>query len=152
MHVSTQLARHLREFYFGDNWTWSTLKDHIYDISWQEAVTPVKDFNTIATLLFHMNYYLNVVAGRLENGAAYANHEASFIHPPINNQEDWQNLIRTAMEDAERFAGQIEQIPDNELDTELPYKKGSYYRNIQGVIEHNHYHLGQIVLLKKLLH
>ena len=30
-------------------------------------------------------------------------------------------------------------------------KYGHYYRNLHGIIEHTHYHLGQIVLIKKLL-
>jgi len=30
-------------------------------------------------------------------------------------------------------------------------KYGNYFRNIVGVIEHIHYHLGQIVLIKKIL-
>ena len=30
-------------------------------------------------------------------------------------------------------------------------KYGNFYRNLQGIIEHTHYHLGQISLLKKLV-
>jgi hypothetical protein len=30
-------------------------------------------------------------------------------------------------------------------------KYGTYQRNIGGMIEHSYYHLGQIVLLKKIL-
>jgi len=30
-------------------------------------------------------------------------------------------------------------------------KYGNYYRNFHGIIEHCHYHLGQIVLIKKML-
>ncbi|MDQ1090003.1 hypothetical protein QE390_004607 [Siphonobacter sp. SORGH_AS 1065] len=30
-------------------------------------------------------------------------------------------------------------------------KYGTYYRNLHGMIEHTHYHLGQIVLIKKIL-
>ena len=30
-------------------------------------------------------------------------------------------------------------------------KYGTYYRNFHGLIEHAHYHLGQIVLIKKLV-
>jgi hypothetical protein len=29
--------------------------------------------------------------------------------------------------------------------------KGSFYKKLQGVIEHNYYHLGQIVILKNLI-
>ena len=28
---------------------------------------------------------------------------------------------------------------------------GNYYRNLHGLIEHTHYHLGQVALIKKLL-
>ena len=28
---------------------------------------------------------------------------------------------------------------------------GNFYRNLHGIIEHTHYHLGQISLLKKLV-
>jgi hypothetical protein len=30
-------------------------------------------------------------------------------------------------------------------------KYGTYYRNLMGVIEHSHYHLGQISLIRKML-
>lgn len=30
-------------------------------------------------------------------------------------------------------------------------KYGSYYRNIDAMIEHSYYHLGQIVLINKIL-
>lgn len=30
-------------------------------------------------------------------------------------------------------------------------KYGSYLRNIEGVIEHSYYHLGQVVLVKKMV-
>ena len=54
--------------------------------------------------------------------------------------------------DAENFAGLIEQLPESKLRENLAGENyGNYYRNIHGIIEHTHYHLGQIVLVKKLL-
>jgi len=54
--------------------------------------------------------------------------------------------------DAENFAGLIEHLPERTLEeTFWDEKYGNYYRNIHGIIEHTHYHLGQIVLLKKIL-
>jgi len=44
----------------------------------------------------------------------------------------------------------IEQVPDEQYTAFFDQEKyGSYYRNLQGIVEHHHYHLGQIVLLKK---
>jgi hypothetical protein len=43
-------------------------------------------------------------------------------------------------------------LPENKLEEVFDDKKyGNYYRNITGIIEHNHYHLGQIVLIKKII-
>ena len=46
----------------------------------------------------------------------------------------------------------MEQLPETMLwETFADEKYGNYYRNIHGIIEHTHYHLGQIVLIKKIV-
>ena len=46
----------------------------------------------------------------------------------------------------------IEQLADEKLDSSFVDEKyGTYQRNIEGMIEHSYYHLGQIVLIKKVL-
>ena len=46
----------------------------------------------------------------------------------------------------------MEKLSDDKLfDNFADPKYGSYYRNLQGIVEHTHYHLGQIVLLKKII-
>jgi hypothetical protein len=45
-----------------------------------------------------------------------------------------------------------EQLADSILSEDFTDKKyGSYYRNIIDIIEHMHYHLGQIAILKKII-
>jgi len=46
----------------------------------------------------------------------------------------------------------IEQLPESQLWVTFSQEKyGNYYRNLHGIIEHIHYHLGQIVLIKKII-
>ena len=74
----------------------------------------------------------------------------SFAHPPIQSKEDWEKLLDKLWTDAETFASLIEQLPESKLWEDFADGKyGNYYRNIHGIIEHTHYHLGQIVLIKK---
>lgn len=61
MNSTKQIAKHFRDVHFGGNWTFVNLKDTLADITWQEAITKYKDLNTIATLVFHSNYYVNPV-------------------------------------------------------------------------------------------
>lgn len=152
MQITTQISKHFREVFWGGNWTWANLKDNLTDVTWQQATTQVGSFNTIATLVFHINYYVGVALKVLQGEPLTGNDKYSFTHPPINNEEDWQNMLDKAWANAEEFARLIEAFPEERLWEDFVDKKyGSYYRNFQGIIEHTHYHLGQIALIKKML-
>lgn len=152
MNLTAQIAKQFRDVYYGGNWTAVNLKDVLADIDWQQATTKVYSFNTIAALVFHMNYYVSAVTKVLKGAPLDAHDKYSFDHPPILSQEDWEKLLDKIWTDAESFSKLIEQLPENKLGEIFSDEKyGTYYRNITGVIEHVHYHLGQIVLIKKLL-
>ena len=152
MNVTIQIAKHLREVHFGGNWTTVNMKEQLADVTWEEATTQVYSFNTIATLVYHTGYYVSAVLKVLQGGALEAKDEYSFNHPPITCSEDWEKLLDKAWADAELFAGLIEQLPEHLMWEDFTDKKyGIYYRNLHGIIEHMHYHLGQIVLIKKII-
>lgn len=152
MNPAAQIAKQLRAVFFGGNWTDSNLKDNLADVTWQEAITQVHGFNTIATLTYHVNYYISGVKQVLEGGTLDIKDKFSFAHPPINSQADWEVLLTNAWAEAEAFASLIEQLPEEQLWADFTDEKyGSYYKNLHGIIEHLHYHLGQIVLIKRLV-
>jgi hypothetical protein len=152
MTLSAQIAKQLRDVHFGGNWTASNLKQELSDVTWQQATTKIPSFNTIVALVYHMNYYLDAIIGVLQGGPLDAHDRYSFDHPSILSQQDWQNLLNKTWTDAETLAALIEQLPDTRLsESFLDGKYGTWYRNLEGVVEHIHYHLGQIVLIKKML-
>lgn len=99
-----------------------------------------------------MNYFVSAVLKVMQGGPLDAKDKYSFDHPPIQSQADWEKLLEKTWSDAEALAGLIEQLPESKLEeTFVDEKYGSYYRNLLGIIEHIHYHLGQIVVIKKIL-
>ena len=152
MNRTSQIARHFREVHFGGNWTSVNLKDSLAGITWQQATTKVYSLNTIAALVYHINYYISAVLKVLQGGPLDAHDKYSFDLPQIESREEWEKLLNKTWADAKNFANLIEQLPDSKLENDFSEKKyGSYYRNLHGIIEHTHYHLGQIVLIKKII-
>lgn len=154
MTVSAEIARHVRELHFGENPTWLDLKNSLADVTWQQATTRVDALNTIAALVYHIHFFVRVGLKVLEGEPLNARDSAeySFDVPPIESGEDWERLLAQVWSDAERFASAVEQLPERRLwETFVGEQYGNHYRNLHGVIEHSYYHLGQIVLMKKLL-
>lgn len=152
MNLPSQIATHFRQIHFGGNWTAVNLKETLAEVDWQQATKKIYSLNTIAALVYHMNYYVSGVLKVLHGEPLTAHDKFSFDHPTIGSQEDWKWLLNKMWDDAEKFATLIEQLPESKLGENFTNEKyGNYHRNIHGIIEHTHYHLGQVVLIKKLL-
>ncbi|MBC8045406.1 MAG: DinB family protein [Fimbriimonadaceae bacterium] len=149
--LSKQIAKHFREVHFGGNWTSVNLKETLAGVTWQQATAKYYSMNTIATLVFHINYYISAVMKVLQGEPLNAHDKYSFDLLPILSEQDWEKLLEKTWADANTFANMIEQMPDSKLqETMADEKYGNWYLNLHGIIEHTHYHLGQIVLIKKI--
>jgi len=152
MMVQKQLSEHLNDVYFGGNWTASSLKEHLTDLDWQTATKTLHGCNSILALTYHIHYFVRAVMPVLRGEALHAKDALSFDHPDIDSQQEWESFLATIFEEVKIFIKQIDALPETKLfETFVDKKYGTYYRNIQGLIEHTHYHLGQIVILKKIL-
>ena len=147
-----QTAKHFHDIHFGGNWTVSNVKGQLEKISMEEALIQVEDFNTIATLTFHMSYFVDVALNFFKNGKVVGEDKLSFNHPPIHSEEDWRMMISHYLIQAEELTEIIKSLPDEKLLADFGESKyGNHFRNLHGIVEHTHYHLGQISLIKKMI-
>ncbi|HEU5053797.1 MAG TPA: DUF1572 domain-containing protein [Hanamia sp.] len=152
MTLQKQMAQQIREAYFGGNWTAVNVKDALSGVTWKQATTKVFDLNTIAALVFHINYYISPALNVLHGKPPASSDSLSFAVPSTESESDWQNLVAKVMKDAESFAAEIEKLDETKFfETFWDEKYGNVFKNIDGIIEHTYYHLGQIVLIKKIL-
>ena len=147
------LANRFRETILNGTWIANTnYKDQLSNLDWQIAVSPVKSLNTISLLAQHVHYYVKGIKNVFKGGELEIRDKYSFDFPPIQSQNEWNGFLSLFWNDAEEFASLLEQLPDERLNEAFVNEKyGTYQRNIDGMIEHSYYHLGQIVLLKKIL-
>ncbi len=75
-----QIAKHLSDVHFGSNWTAVNLKETLAGVTWQQATTFVGSLHTIATLVFHMNYFVSATIQVLRGGQLDAKDRLSYAH------------------------------------------------------------------------
>jgi len=152
MNPFIQIAKHFRDVHTGGNWTAINLKDQLSDLSFEEAFTEVPGLNSIAKLVYHIQYYYVGATKVLEGGSLDIKDKFSFDMPAFQNQSEWEAFLEQMWIDMEKFATLVEAINIEKMFDHFDDEKyGNYFRNLHGIIEHSHYHLGQIVVQKKLL-
>jgi hypothetical protein len=151
--TSTQIARRLREVFIDGRFIANTnYKEQLAGVSWKQANMQIGNLNTIVALTFHINYYLEGLLHVFNGGALEIRDKYSFDHPAVASEQDWNTMVNTLLNNAEKFADKVEQFTNDELElTFVDEKYGTCLRNIEAVIEHSYYHLGQVVLIRKMI-
>ena len=151
MNIPQHIAKHFREVYFGGNWTCVNLRDTLTTVTLKQATMQVNGLNTISVLVYHMHYYVRAATKVLQGGHLDAHDKYSFDLPSIATDDEWQHFLNSIWAEAETFAQLVESLPDEKIHEHFTNEKyGAYYRNLHGIIEHAHYHLGQIAIIKKI--
>lgn len=153
MKSTVIIANRFREVILNGTWIANTnFKHQLSDTHWEMATSKIHDLNTIAILAQHIHYYINGINNVFKGGTLDIKDQYSFDFPPIDSQDKWDHFLTQLWTDAETFATLIEQMPEEKLlEGFVEEKYGTYLRNIDAMIEHAYYHLGQIVLIKKMI-
>lgn len=153
MTQGQQLAKRFEEALLNGKWVTNTnYKELLSDVTYNEAATSYLGLNSIGLLTFHINYYVLGVLEVLKGGELGIRDAYSFDMPPLENEKDWNTLRENFIDNAGEFKEHLSRLSEEVI--EQPFvddKYGNYNRNMNGMIEHCYYHLGQIVLIKKLL-
>ena len=152
MIITHLIAAHIRKVYEGSNWTEVSIAGAISNISFQQArqLTAASP-NTIASILHHLSYWNEIMRQRMQNNNPEITADNGFYIEALKNEDDWQALKQEAHQSFIQLADAVLHFPDELLDTTYTTGKSTYYKNLQGIAEHAHYHLGQMVIIKNLL-
>lgn len=146
------IAQHILDVHNGDNWTEVNITDTLKDVSFEMAVAQTKaSKNTIASLLYHLTFYNEVMLKRLEGNPPVNNDSNGFDMPPLRDESAWRELKGRNMTSANALAEAVKNISDEKLFEPILPGFSQTYKSLHGIVEHAHYHLGQIVLLKNLI-
>lgn len=149
--ITEAVSRHIMEVYEG-NWSEINLQDVLADIDYTEATEQVPGFkNTIASLVYHITFYNEIMVERLYGEWPEINSANGFDMDPVTNEEDWQILKMRNYESFAVLAGMVRKLKPERLGHPIIQGRDQTYKSLHGVVEHAFYHMGQIVLLKKLI-
>jgi len=153
MSKSKQLANRVREVFINGDWVAKTnYKELLESLTHSDATTSIGNHNSISLIVFHVNYYLEGLNEVFRGGELTMKDEDSFEMAPLKSDDQWKSLKQGFLQNANDFADIVESMDAETLNGKFVREEyGSNLRNIEAVIEHAYYHLGQISILIKIM-
>ena len=153
MENNRELAKRFSDVIFNNSWVaTNSYKNQLTDLPLEVVLFKYQSLHNIAALAQHVHYYIAGILNVFNGGNLGIKDIYSFDFPPINTIEQWHSFLAVFWTDAAEFSQKLEEMDENTLNSIFVKKEyGTYHFNINTLIEHSYYHLGQIVLIKKLI-
>ena len=147
--LDDQLARALE----GEAWHGPSVLEALEGVSAQQAVEhPIAGAHSIWELVLHLCGTYDLVLRRLGGDGRQMTESEDWPSVPLPSEEIWSDCIRELKRLNEELRQAVVNFPAERLDQPLvPEAPYTAYTQFIGVTQHNLYHAGQIVLLKKFL-
>lgn len=159
MPETKRIADQLQRAFTGPAWHGPSLMEALSDVTAAQAFAqPIPNAHSIWQLVLHIAAWMDAVRERIEDGPVREPADGDW--PEINDASEagWQSTLTLLAQRQQALLNVIANLTDEQLKKRLgdahdpPSASGySAYYNLHGAIQHNLYHAGQIVLLKKLL-
>ncbi len=149
MRETERIADLLIAFYEGDCWIGLNFKQALQGVDFVTAAQKKEPFNnTIWQLVNHLIYWRKTVIIRLQ-GVLGNPPMNDFYQPKELSQKLWEETLQHFEEVNEALIQAIKVFHDDHLDQPSPMKGQTFHDLLIGCMQHDAYHLGQIVMLKK---
>lgn len=144
----------LKRSFFGPSWHGPCVAEALDGVGAElSSAVSMKGSHSIRELVDHMIFWKDVVARVLKNEEIDLMAEVERDWPKISDHSDeaWESAKAKLHSTHEDFSNVAQGLTESDLDREVMGVKNRYTANqvIHGVIQHDLYHAGQIVLLKK---
>ncbi len=142
----------LKRAYDGEAWHGPALREVLVDVTaLQAAARPLPNAHSIWELVLHIAAWENAARKTLEGEPLHVSEDENFPAISDTSEAAWRDALTTLEASHYVLRATIAQLTDADLDTVIPGRRYSVYFLLHGIIQHDLYHAGQIVLLKKAL-
>ena len=144
-----RMAKLFADLQHGDCWIGTNFKEVLHGVDAVMAADTISvNNNSIWQLTAHVIYWRTTVVNRLTGSDSLPAFK-DFLLPGELSDTNWKQTLLDFEAAYHLLRNAINTIKDEQLDKPTVRKDQTYYHLIMGCLQHDAYHLGQMMLLKK---
>ena len=152
MSESKRISNLYQSIYNGEPWLEVTLDKTLKTVNAEQAYRKINpNLNTIWEIVNHLIQWRRNILQRVQ-GETVTTPDHNYFVPVLDPSEAaWEQSLQNLAKSQESWNTFFEDFDEANLAKIYVHNNHTYYEHIHGIIQHDVYHLGQIVILKKLL-
>ncbi len=150
MKETARIARLFEDLYNGSPWIDVTLLPNLQQLTARQASRRIyKNWNTIWEITNHLISWRENVLQRVQ-GKIIKSPPDNYVSPVTDHSpEAWAATLQRLDASQKKWIDFLKNFKSADFELVYPPNGHSYYTHIQGILQHDAYHLGQIVLMAK---
>lgn len=152
MREIERIVDQLRRALDGPAWHGPALEEVLSGLSASEAAArPLRSTHTIWEIVLHLIAWHHATRRYLDRRPVALAPDEDWPPVPEATEAAWQQALDTLRTSHERLVEAVRRQPDEILEETVPDRDFSFYVLLHGVVQHDLYHAGQVILLRKAM-
>lgn len=152
MKEAKRIIQLFEDLYHGDPWIDVTILETLKNISAKQAIKKIAPGrNSIWQMVNHITSWRENVLLRVQGNEIITPSNNYFMEITDTSENAWKKSMKRLENSQHQWITFLKTFDESDFDKIYPNNKMSYYKHIHGILQHDAYHLGQIVLLSKLV-
>jgi len=135
----------LQKSFHGPAWHGPAMMEVLTTVTPDEATRKISTSHNIIELVMHMTVWRNFVTKRLQGNNEFEVSETE----NFPKGTDWTAAMNALQQSQKELIKALNSFSEERLMEIVPTRTYDFYTMLYGIIQHDIYHTGQIVLLKK---
>jgi uncharacterized damage-inducible protein DinB len=147
-----RLQEHLERAFRSNAWHGPALMETLHGVTAEQAAPkPLAGAHSIWEYVLHCATWIHVAQQFVVGNVKQPSSDEDW--PPINDTSAaaWERVLMHLEDEHRRLLDALQLVDDTILSQTVPTKNYDFYTLLHGVAEHNIYHAGQIMLLRRAL-
>ncbi len=152
MKETKRIIKLFEDLYNGSPWIDATIIGSLKNISAKQALKKMApERNSIWQIVNHMTAWRENVLLRVQGNEIITPNNNYFMEITDTSERAWQKALERLANSQHQWISFLKDFGETKFEKIYPSNKMSYYEHIHGILQHDAYHLGQIVFLSKLV-
>ena len=117
----------------------------------EASSNPIHGGHSIWEIALHLSVWHKIFENRVLDIQTVYHYNNDWPDPSPVSEENWLNVLDDLDKSNETLVNAVRNFRDEDLKLLVAGKKFSFYEMLHGISQHDQYHAGQVMILKKII-